>query len=31
VEGPGFDFELVAVISAARLSPQNFWFVKFVK
>ncbi|KAA3472644.1 F-actin-capping protein subunit alpha-like [Gossypium australe] len=24
VEGPGYDFELVAVISAARLSPQNF-------
>ncbi|XP_044468513.1 F-actin-capping protein subunit alpha [Mangifera indica] len=24
VEGPGFDFELVVVISAARLSPQNF-------
>lgn len=24
VEGPGFDFELAVVISAARLSPQNF-------
>ncbi|KAM1353745.1 hypothetical protein TB1_032657 [Malus domestica] len=24
VEGPGFDFELVVVISAARHSPQNF-------
>lgn len=31
VEGPGFDFELVVVISAARLSPQNFWCVKLVK
>lgn len=28
VEGPGSDFELVAVISAARLSPQNFWCVR---
>ena len=31
VEGPGSDFELVVVISAARLSPQNFWCVKFVR
>ena len=30
VEGPGFDFELVVVISAARHSPQNFWYVKLV-
>ena len=29
-EGPGSDFELVVVISAARHSPQNFWCVKFV-
>lgn len=28
VEGPGSDFELVVVISAARYSPQNFWCVK---
>ncbi|GAY57445.1 hypothetical protein CUMW_179490 [Citrus unshiu] len=27
VEGPGFNFELVVVISACRLSPQNFWCV----
>ncbi|KAF4364127.1 hypothetical protein F8388_003507 [Cannabis sativa] len=25
LEGPGSDFELVVVISAARHSPQNFW------
>lgn len=25
VEGPGSDFELAVVISATRLSPQNFW------
>ena len=25
VEGPGSDFELEVVISAARHSPQNFW------
>lgn len=30
VEGPGSDFELVVVISAARHSPQNFWCVKLV-
>lgn len=30
VEGPGTDFELVVVISAARNSPQNFWSVKSV-
>lgn len=30
VEGPGSDFELAAVISATRLSPQNFWCVKLV-
>lgn len=28
VEGPGSEFELVIVISAARNSPQNFWLVK---
>lgn len=27
VEGAGFNFELVVVISACRLSPQNFWCV----
>lgn len=27
VEGPGLNFELVVVISACRLSPQNFWCV----
>lgn len=27
VEEPGTNFELVVVISAARLSPQNFWYV----
>lgn len=27
VEEPGSDFELVVVITAARLSPQNFWYV----
>lgn len=26
VEEPGSDFELVVVISASRLSPQNFWW-----
>lgn len=26
VEEPGSDFELVVVISAARHSPQNFWW-----
>lgn len=31
VEGPGFDFELVVVISAAKLSPQNFWCVKSIQ
>jgi capping protein alpha len=25
VEGPGSNFELVVVISAAKNSPQNFW------
>lgn len=25
VEEPGSDFELVVVICASRLSPQNFW------
>lgn len=29
-EGPGSDFELVVVISAARHSPQNFWCEKLV-
>jgi len=28
VEAPGSNFELAVVISAARHSPQNFWFVK---
>lgn len=28
MEGPGSSFEFVVVISAARLSPQNFWYVK---
>lgn len=27
VEEPGFDFELVVLITATRLSPQNFWYV----
>ncbi|KAK4381810.1 F-actin-capping protein subunit alpha [Sesamum angolense] len=27
VEEPGSDFELVVVISAARHSPQNFWYI----
>jgi len=25
-EGPGSDFELVVIITAMRLSPQNFWW-----
>jgi capping protein alpha len=29
VEGPGSNFELVVVISAAKNSPQNFWWVEF--
>lgn len=28
VEEPGSDFELVVIISATKLSPQNFWCVK---
>lgn len=31
IEGPGSDFELAVVISAARHSPQNFWCVNLVK
>lgn len=27
LEGPGADFGLAVVISAARRSPQNFWYV----
>jgi len=30
-EGPGSDFELAVVISAARHSPQNFWCVNLVE
>lgn len=28
-EGPGADFEFAVVISAAKHSPQNFWYVIF--
>lgn len=27
-EGPGSDFELVVIITAMKLSPQNFWCVQ---
>lgn len=27
IEGPGVDFRFAAVISAAKRSPQNFWYV----
>jgi len=30
VEGPGDDFEFTVVISASKLSPQNFWCVNIV-
>ncbi|KAK6143907.1 hypothetical protein DH2020_024255 [Rehmannia glutinosa] len=31
VEEPGSDFELVVVISAARHSPQNFWYFQSIE
>lgn len=30
IEGPGVDFRFAAVISAAKRSPQNFWYVVWV-
>jgi capping protein (actin filament) muscle Z-line, alpha len=29
IDGPGNNFDLVAIISASKKSPQNFWYVYF--